>query len=146
MSESEYESPSDVDSFASVEETIETLSHLITELYGAAEELEEHLTTLVKPLEGTQIAQLGQLPFLQASPFRHATFTVKPPGFPGADLTRRYPFHEICTHLRNYLVRTGAFKSDGTVILNTELQHLFGTQETEMGYITLLAKLRTVLA
>ena len=145
MSDTEYESPSDVDSFASVEETIETLSHLITELYGAAEELEEHLSTMVKPLEGTQIAQLGQLPFLQASPFRHASFAVKPPGYPGVDLTQRYPFHVICAHLRAYLISTGAYKPDGTVLLNADLQRLFETQESSMGYVALLAKLRAVL-
>ena len=144
-SDTDYESPSDVDSFASLEMEVAHLNHRISELYCVAEELEEYLATLAKPLEGTQLAQLAQISFLASSPFRHATFTVKPPGFPGVDLTRRYPFHEICAHLRAYLVRTGAFKPDGSVVLNADLQHLFETQESEMGYVSLLAKLRAVL-
>jgi hypothetical protein len=145
MSDTEYESPSDVDSFVSVEEEISTLNHLITELYGAAEELEERLATMVKPLEGTQLAQLGQLPFCAASPFRHATFAIKPPGFPGVDLTQRYPFHVLCAHLRNHLLQTGAVLPDGNIKLSAPLQHLFGIQEPVVGYITLLGHLRAVL-
>ena len=143
--DTEYESPSDVDSFESVEEEITTLNHLITELYGAAEELEERLATMVKPLEGTQLAQLGQLPFCAASPFRHATFAVKPPGFPGVDLTQRYPFHVICAQLRGHLLTSGAVQADGSIKLSKDLQHLFGIQEPVVGYITLLAHLRAVL-
>jgi hypothetical protein len=143
--DSEYESPSDVDSFGSVEAGIQSLNDRITELYDAAEALETHLTTLVKPLEGTQLAQLGQLPFCAASPFRHATFVVKPPGFPGVDLARRYPFHVICATLRAHLLQSGAVHSDGSIHLNAELQHLFGIQESNIGYITLLAHLRAVL-
>ena len=143
--DSEYESPSDVDSFGSVEEEIQALNHTITELYGAAEELEARLTTMIQPLEGTQLAQLGQLPFCAASPFRHATFAVKPPGFPGVDLTRRYPFHVICAHLRTHLLQSGAVQSDGSIKLSADLQHLFGIQESNIGYITLLAHLRSIL-
>jgi len=143
--DTEYESPSDVDSFGSVEEEITTLNHLITELYGAAEELEERLSTMVKPLEGTQLAQLGQLPFCAASPFRHATFAVKPPGFPGVDLMQRYPFHVICAHLRTHLLQTGAVQPDGNIKLSKDLQHLFGIQEPVVGYVTLLGHLRAVL-
>jgi len=136
---------SDVDSFGTVEMNINALSHLISELYGQAEELEEHLLTIQKPLEGTQIKQLGQLPFLEASPFRHATFKVKPPGFPGADLNRRYPFHEICTLLRNHLVASGAILADGTVCLSPPLQTLFEVEESTIGYIALLGRLKKIL-
>lgn len=136
---------SDVDSFGTVEMNIAALNHLISDLYGQAEELEEHLLTVQKPLEGTQVKQLGQLPFLEASPFRHATFKVKPPGFPGADLDRRYAFHEICTLLRTHLVASGAAQPDGSVRLNTKLQELFEVEESVIGYITLLGHLRRVL-
>jgi hypothetical protein len=137
---------SDVDSFGTVEMNISALNHLITDLYGQAEELEEHLLTVQKPLEGTQVAQLGQLPFLEASPFRHATFKVRPPGFPGADLARRYPFAEVCALMRNHLVATGAVNVDGTVRLSPALQALFDVEEPVIGYVALLGRLRKILA
>ena len=146
MSDTDYDTDiSDVDSFGTVEQNIQALSHLITELYGEAEELEEHLTTIQKPLEGLQVAQLGQLPFLEASPFRHATFKVKPPGIPGLDLNKRYPFHTICAFLRNYLISNGAVLPNGRVKLNAQLQALFGVKESTIGYITLLGALRNIL-
>ena len=143
-SDSEQEDISDVDSFATVEMNISELNHLICEMYGQAEELEEHLATLHVPLEGTQISQFGQLPFLAATPFRHATFKIKPPGFPGVDVERRYPFHEICAILRNYLVSSGSVLPNGDVRLSEQLQTLFGTQESVIGYVSLLGLLRNV--
>ncbi len=136
---------SDVDSFGTVEYNISSLNHLITDLYSQAEELEEHLLTMQKPLEGTQISQLGQLPFLETSPFRHAAFKVKPPGFPGVDLTRRYKYHEICSLLRNYLVGSGAVRPNGSIQLTPVLQTLFEVEESEIGYIALLGRLRKIL-
>lgn len=146
MSDTDYDTDiSDVDSFGTVEQNIQTLTHLITELYGEAEELEEQLTHIQKPLEGLQVAQLGQLPFLEASPFRHAAFKVKPPGFPGVDLDKRYTFHAICTMLRGYLISTDSFTPTGQVKLNKQLQALFGIKEPVVGYVTLLGALRNVL-
>ena len=145
MSDTDESELSDVDSFGTVEMNIAALNHLITDLYGQAEGLEEHLLTVQKPLEGTQVKQLGQLPFLEASPFRHATFKVRPPGFPGADLERRYAFHEICALLRGHLVASGAVGADGSVRLNRQLQALFGVEEPVIGYIALLGRLRSIL-
>jgi hypothetical protein len=144
-SDSEYSEISDVDSFATIEDNLQSLNHLITDLYGQAEELEEHLVSLQKPLEGTQVEQMGQLPFLMATPFRHATFQVKPPGFPGIDLAQRYPFHIICATLRNYIIKNGAMRTDGQVNLTPELQALFDIQEPVIGYVALLGKLRAIL-
>ena len=144
MSDSETDAFSDVDSFATIEMNISELNHMICEMYGQAEELEEHLATLHVPLEGLHVSQFGQLPFLAATPFRHATFKIKPPGFPGVDLERRFPFHEICSILRNYLVSTGAVLPDGTVRLSAQLQTLFETQETTLGFVSLLGMLRKV--
>jgi len=147
-SDSEHEHISDVDSYASVEMDIQALSHLISELYGQAEELEERLATLHKPLEGTQIDQFGQLAFVAASPFRNATFAIKAPGLPGlpnVDLSKRYSFHQICAILRNYLISCNAVCDDGSITLNAQLQHLFGIQDTTIGYIALLGHLRNVL-
>jgi hypothetical protein len=145
MSDSDEPEISDVDSFGTVEMNIAALNHLISDLYGQAEELEEHLLTVQKPLEGTQVKQLGQLPFLEASPFRHATFKVRPPGFPGADLERRYAFHEICALLRTHLVASGAVQPNGSVRLNPQLQALFEVEKPAIGYIALLGRLRCIL-
>lgn len=145
-SESEYEHDgSDVDSFASLEEEINIMSHYISDLYSHAEELEEHLSQLHKPIENLELKQLGDAPFLKSSPFRHATFAVKPPGFPGADLTKRYSFSEICQILRSYLFASNLIQSDGTVTLNEPLKTLFDTQEPHVQYIELLGKLKNVL-
>jgi hypothetical protein len=147
-SDSEQELISDVDSYASVEMDIQALSHLISELYGKAEELEERLSTLHKPLEGTQIDQFGQLAFVAASPFRNATFAIKPPvlsAFSPHDRNQRHSFHQICTILRNYLISCDAVRDDGSITLNAQLQHLFGIQDTTIGYIALLGHLRNVL-
>jgi hypothetical protein len=146
MSDTEYETDiSDVDSFGTVEVQIAALNHLITELYGEAEELEEHLAHIQKPLEGLQVSQLGQLPFLEASPFRQAAFKVKPPGFPGVELHKRYPFHIICALLRTHLISTGAVMPNGQVKLGGQLQALFGIKEPVVGFVTLLGALRRVL-
>ena len=146
MSSSESDSEiSDVDSFGTVEDRIANLRHLISELYGEAEELESHLTDLHIPLEKLELAQLGDIPFLQGSPFRTATFQVKPPGFPGADLSRRYAFHEICAILRTYLYSSGAVAPDGTITLSKQLKSLFEVQGEKVTYIELLGHLRSVL-
>ena len=145
MSTSDTESTvSATDSLESVLHDIHILNHHITELYGLAEDLEEHLHTLRPPVENLELAQLGQLPFLAASPFRHATFAIRPPGFPGVDLSRRYPFHEICRILRTYLVSTGAVQPDGSVALTPQLKSLFEVEENTIGYIALLGHLRRV--
>jgi hypothetical protein len=146
MSDSEYETDiSSVDSFGTVESQIQALNHLITELYGEAEELEAQLAHVQKPLEGLVISQFGQLPFLEGSPFRQAAFKVKPPGFPGVELNKRYPFNIICAMLRSYLLSTGAVLPNGQVKLSGQLQVLFGIKESVVGYITLLGALRKIL-
>ena len=146
-SDTEYEPPSDVDSYASVEMEIQELSHVISELYSAAEELEMRLTSLHPPLENTQISQLGQLAFVQASPFRSATFAVKPPGFPGVDLSRRYAFQEICGLLRSYLIHEKLVNTDNSVQINDTLRTLLGIEESvkSLGYVSLLGHLRHLL-
>ena len=132
------------DSLESVMQDINTLNHHITELYGLAEDLEQHLHSLRPPMENLELAQLGQLPFLAASPFRHAAFAIRPPGFPGVDLSRRYPFHEICRVLRTHLITTGAVQPDGSIRLTTQLKSLFEVEDNTIGYIALLGHLRRV--
>ena len=136
---------SDVDSFGTVEEEIAELNHMISELYCAAEDLEDQLHKIKRPLEQSQLDQLGQIPFLKSSPFRSAMFKVKAPGFAGIDHTKRYLFQEICGVLRAHLLATGAVQADGTVQLSDQLKALFEVEEDSLGYIVLLARLRRVL-
>ena len=139
------DSDSDTDSYRTIEETIAAMTHTLEELYGEAEELEETLHDLHVPLTDLHLQQLGDVPFLQTSPFRTATFAVKPPGFPGADLSVRYPFHVICAILRDHLFKTGAVAADGTITLSKPLQTLFEVQEPTIQWIPLIGKLRAVL-
>ncbi len=139
------DSDSDTDSYKTIEQAIAAMTHTLEELYGEAEELEEHLHHLHVPITDLHLQQLGDVPFLQTSPFRTATFAVKPPGFPGADLTTRYPFHVICAILRDHLFKTGAVAADGTIKLSKPLQTLFEVQEPTIQWISLIGKLRAVL-
>ena len=142
---SDYDSDSDADSYATIQQAIAAMSHTLEELYGEAEELEEHLHDLHVPLTDLHLQQLGDVPFLQSSPFRTATFAVKPPGFPGANLTTRYPFHVICGILRDYLFQSGAVAADGTITLSAQLQTLFEVQDPTIQWIPLIGRLRAVL-
>jgi hypothetical protein len=136
---------SDAESYTSLCEELEEMSHLIADMYAEAEELEEIMGSLQRPIESLEIAQLGTIPFLQTSPFRTATFAIKPPGIPGVDLTRRYTFAEICAALRNYVFATGSVDTDGHVTLNEAMKTLFETQKSRVSYIELMGMLRTVL-
>ncbi len=136
---------SDTDSFGTVEEEIAELNHMISELYCAAEDLEDQLIKIRKPLELSQLDQLGQVPFLKSSPFRSAMFKVKAPGFAGIDLEKRYLFQEICAMLRSHLLATGAVQPDGTIRLSDQLKTLFEVETDTIGYIVLMSRLRRVL-
>lgn len=136
---------SDADSFGTIEEEINELNHMISELYCAAEDLEDQLIKIRRPLERSQLDQLGQVPFLKTSPFRITMFSVKAPGFGGIDLGKRYLFQEICAVLRCHLIKTGAVQPDGTINLSHQLKTLFEVEEDSIGYIVLMARLRRVL-
>lgn len=149
-SESEVESiaestVSDAESFTSLNEELHAMGHLIADMYAEAEELEEIMRTLHRPMEALELAQLGTIPFLQTSPFRTAKFAIKPPGIPGVDASRRYTFAEICAMLRNYVFSAGAVDEDGYVTLNEPMRELFETQAARISYIELMGMLRAVL-
>lgn len=139
------DSDSDTDSYTTIQQSIAAMNHVLEELYGEAEELEEHLHDLHVPITDLHLQQLGDVRFLQSSPFRAATFAVKSPGFPGADLSTRYPFHVVCAILRDHLFKSGAVAADGTITLNKPLQTLFEVQEPTIQWIPLIGKLRSVL-
>jgi hypothetical protein len=138
---------SDTDSFATMADMLNQLNLCVSEMYGIAEELEEELHELHPPLQDLTIAQFGEAAFLASSPFRHATFAFRnsAPALPGLDLSRRYPFHEICKKLREALVALGAIRPDGIVVMTPALQTLFETSATELHYVELLGLLHAVL-
>ena len=75
----------------------------VGELLAGIEAIEAKLTELHKPVQSIYADQLGDVMFLETSPFRNASFKVKPPGFPGVDLKKRYKFKDITAILRTYL-------------------------------------------
>jgi hypothetical protein len=147
--DSDYETSiaSDADSFASLEEDIQTMSMHISEMYGLTEELEEYLTTLRRPMTHLELSQLGDTPFLKSSPFRNATFSFQKdiviPGFDHGG--KRYSFQTICSMIRDYLFRTHAVQMDGQIKLSRELQKVFGCNDEYVSYPELILKLKNVL-
>jgi hypothetical protein len=144
MSDTETSTISSEDSSCDVQEQLERFTDVIDAVAQEIAALEAQLEALRRPIESLELAQLGDVPFLVTSPFRNAAFRVKPPGFPGLDLDKRYPFHTICDMLRNYVFQIGAVKDDGSVVLPSHLQQLFGAQE-HTTYLELLTMLRNVL-
>ena len=131
--------------FNSLQYNMEDITDVINAFNVEISELEKQLGTMQRPMEALALDQLGDIPFHTSSPFRHQTFKVQPPGFPGVDLSKRYPFHEICAILRDHLFATGSVNSDGKVVLNEHLQKLFGIKESSTTYMNLLKHLRKVL-
>lgn len=144
--DTDRESISDCDSFASFEKDMESMSLHISEMYGLTEELEEHLLSLHRPIEQLELSQLGDAPFLETSPFRNATFTIQQGvHFPGIEPGKRYMFQTICSMLRNSLFHTNAVQADGSIKLSNEFQSIFGSEREYVSYNELLMKLRNIL-
>ena len=105
-----------------IESELERLSTLVGMILTQLETTESQLATLQPHIEDLHVNQLGDLPFLETSPFRHETFRVQSPGFPGVELDQRYPFKDICAALRKYVIRGGAVAEDGTIRLDAPLK------------------------
>lgn len=112
-SESEYES--DIgDQYDALLQQIEHLATLI-------ETTELALHKLQRPILSLSTQQLGDLAFLESSPFRKQAFHIC------ADPTgSRRPFETICADLRAHLVREDAVQADGSItitpLLRTQLK------------------------
>ncbi len=149
-SESEYETElsgeeEDEKQVKELEKDLARMSEMVKLMTENIHELESAMTGFHRPLESLHVDQMGGIPFLASSPFRHQTFAVKPPGFPGIDLDRRYPFHVICNILRTHLLSTDAVQDNGTITLTKPLQKLFGVKESETTFLELILHLRKVL-
>jgi hypothetical protein len=128
-----------------LEAELERLSTLVGMILTQLEATETQLATLQPHIEDLHVNQLGDLPFLETSPFRHETFRVQPPGFPGVELDQRYPFKDICGALRKYVIRGGSVADDGTITLDAPLKKLFKTRTNKTTFLELMGMLRRVL-
>jgi len=125
--------------------SMETLSAQVGDLLAGIEAMEAKLSELHKPIQSIYADQLGDVPFLETSPFRNASFKVKPPGFPGVDLKKRYKFKDITATLRSYLDNNNLVDNKGIVTLNPILKKLFNLKGKTTTFMELIANLRNVL-
>ena len=128
-----------------LETELERLSALVGTLLAQLETTEAQLVALQPHIEDLHVHQLGDLPFLETSPFRHETFRVQPPGFPGVEIDQRYPFKDICTALRKYVIRGCSVAADGTITLDAPLKKLFKTRANKTTFLDMMGMLRRVL-
>ena len=135
------------DSFSSLQADFERLTETLSMFASEIDCLGENLVKIQKPIEHLEIDQLANPTFLEKSPFRLQGFLMKPPGFPGIELNRRYPFHEICELLRNYIFRMNLVKDNGSIVLNDTLSKMFVIDDIsiEYTYLDLIARLKHVL-
>ena len=135
---------SDEESFE-IEEQMEQLCDIMESIVKEITRIEAELVKLQPRMEDLYLNQLSDIPFLETSPFRFETFLVKPPGFPGVELERRYPFHEICALLRTYLVESKSINEEGLILPNKPLRKFFGRSLKPITFLQLLGLLRAVL-
>lgn len=138
-------SDSDADSFSEIQDELERTTSLIGILTRELETFEEQVRKLQRPILDLYLNQLGDVPFLESSPFRSATFQIKSPGFPGIDMTRRYAFHEICALLRAYLFANDAVAADGKILLPKQLKSAFGIRKKHATFMELVQNLHKFL-
>lgn len=128
-----------------LQEHLESMRELMHAMLEETEELEARLLTLQRPIEDLALEQLGDVPFLQASPFRHQTFLLKVDGIPGFTAGQRYPYHELVSVLRAHLIETGAMDAEGVATLAKPLQRLLGVEEERLSFLQILGHLRKIL-
>jgi len=144
---SAYASGSDSDEtdFSELETTLSGLRSLLGDMMNGIEAMETKLQTMERPIQTMYADQLGDVPFLETSPFRNASFRVKEPGFPGVDLTKRYKFKDITAVLRKYLEKKGAIDAAGIITPPPQIKKLFGIKTKTTTFMELIAKLRNIL-
>jgi hypothetical protein len=102
------------------------------------------MISIQRPIEDLHIDQLGDIPFLQSSPFRQTILKFKHDIGIGLDISVRHTFSDICTKLRSYLFTHNCVQDDGTIQLPPSLQSVFGLK-TPITYIELLRHLHTIV-
>lgn len=153
--EEEYrETMSDSDSCASstasdtsvgIQDRLEEFSNYIEALHDEIQAIEHRMECLQRPVRDLHVDQLGDVPFLQSSPFRSQTFRFKH-ALPGIDMDKRYAFHEITAMIRTYLFEQGAVQPDGSIHLTPALQTLFGISASTTTFMNILKHLPHIVS
>lgn len=128
-----------------IDTELETLRKLIQSIDSSIETLETQMISIQRPIEGLHIDQLGDIPFLQTSPFRQTALKFKHDLPGGLTASKRYTFAEICETLRNYMYEHNMVQSDGTIHLTPAFMSLFGIKTPIVTYMGLLRHLHTVV-
>ena len=129
-SDSEYESD--------IGEQYEALLNQIQHLATLIETTEAALLKLQRPILSLSTQQLGDIAFLESSPFRKQAFHIC------ADATgSRRPFETICADLRAHLSKEDAVQDDGVIKITPLLraQLKFRPRQTTTSFPELLGKL-----
>jgi hypothetical protein len=124
---------------------LEEMTETIESLNSHLNHIDNHMKTIEKPIVELALEQFRDPAFLAASPFRHQTFAVKPPGLPNIDLTKRYPYKDIVSAVRNYVFAEKLVTPTGAINVNKPLSLLFEIPEGETTFLKLLVRLRKVL-
>ena len=124
---------------------LEEMTETMESLHNHLNHIDAHMKTVEKPIIELALEQFREPSFLAASPFRHQTFAVKPPGLPNIDLDKRYPYKDIVQAVRNYVFAEKLVSSTGAISVNKPLSLLFEIPEGETTFLKLLVRLRKVL-
>jgi hypothetical protein len=155
-SDEDYESDDDYESSDSdcmSEESIESFSGDLTQLRkivasinSTIQTLETQLISIQRPIEAVHMEQLGDIPFLESSPFRHNILKFKADiAIPGLDTSKRHSFADIMKHVRAHLFDTGAVQPDGSITLSKHMRKLLGIKETNVSYIDIMNHMRQIV-
>lgn len=153
-SDNDYESSSDSDrSECMSEESIESFSGDLTQLRkivasinATIETLETQLISIQRPIEALHMEQLGDIPFLESSPFRHTMLKFKSDiKIPGLDASKRHSFAEIMKHVRAHLFESGAVQPDGSIQLTKDMRKMLGIKEKTVSYIDIMNHMRQIV-
>ena len=133
---------SSMESFSEIQGQLTTLTGLMEMLMDQTTAMESQMKTMQRPLEGIALDQLGDIPHLAASPFRKQMFAYKR-ALPGIDITRRYSFQDICSHLRSHIFSKELADTQGIITVDDTLAALLEIQVGhKMNFIEMLHYLR----
>jgi len=110
-------SDSDDEYDSNVGEQYDALLTQIQELATIIETTEIALHKLKRPILSLSTQQLGDLTFLESSPFRKQAFHICMDS-----RGERRPFHEICAQVRAHVFDSNAVAADGTITITPLLR------------------------
>ena len=117
----------------SVGATYVALMDQVEEVLQMLEKTETALYALQRPIEALVLDQLGEVPFLLSSPFRHQAFSLK------RTLSERIPFHALCANLRTHCLPLSS--QDGTIRTSPFLREQLNVRTETVTFPQLLGAL-----